>query len=386
MTLTKLLAGALALVLVAGMTSPALATLDLTSDGVFTGNGAGGVGVSSDGCGTNSPPCNIQQDVPAGATILKAYLYASTWAVNVPVTASVDISLDGNTKTLPALPNNDFVVTANGHDLGSYRTDVTTDVATALGIDSGHVFSVNDGVNLNTGNVDGVGLVIVYRTNTLPSDTSVLIFDGGLSASPATQTLSFGSPVDTTDPDFSAEMRLAIGFSAQGTAGSPVCGGSLQMDSQVDVNGIRLTSCAGNLDDGDAFQNGALFTIGGVGDDLNNPSNPFQRAGEANSSTVNDDERYDISSFIENGDTHLDFDTINTSTDDLVFLSILAFKGVIVDMNPTPQQQVAGELLPIDNTALLIGGLSSMSVFMIPAVAGIAGAAVYLVKYRTNKE
>jgi hypothetical protein len=51
-----------------------------------------------------------------------------------------------------------------------------------------------------------------------------------------------------------------------------------------------------------------------------------------------------------------------------------------------PQQQVAGELLPLDSSALLIGGLSSMSVFMIPAVAGIAGAAVYLVKYRANKE
>ena len=46
---------------------------------------------------------------------------------------------------------------------------------------------------------------------------------------------------------------------------------------------------------------------------------------------------------------------------------------------PTP---VAGELIPLDSTALLIGGLSSMSVFMIPAVAGIAGAAVYLVKFR----
>ena len=50
------------------------------------------------------------------------------------------------------------------------------------------------------------------------------------------------------------------------------------------------------------------------------------------------------------------------------------------------QQQVAGELLPLDSTALLIGGLSSMSVWMIPSIAGIAGAAVYLVKYRANKE
>jgi hypothetical protein len=47
---------------------------------------------------------------------------------------------------------------------------------------------------------------------------------------------------------------------------------------------------------------------------------------------------------------------------------------------------VAGELLPLDNTALVLAGLSSMTPWMIPAVAGIAGAAVYLVKYRTNKE
>jgi hypothetical protein len=46
---------------------------------------------------------------------------------------------------------------------------------------------------------------------------------------------------------------------------------------------------------------------------------------------------------------------------------------------------VAGQLLPLDSTALLIGGLSSMSVFMIPAVAGIAGAAVYLVKFRARE-
>jgi len=49
-------------------------------------------------------------------------------------------------------------------------------------------------------------------------------------------------------------------------------------------------------------------------------------------------------------------------------------------------QLVAGQLLPLDSTALLIGGLTSMSVWMIPAVAGIAGAGIYLVKFRANKE
>jgi len=47
---------------------------------------------------------------------------------------------------------------------------------------------------------------------------------------------------------------------------------------------------------------------------------------------------------------------------------------------------VAGELLSLDTTALVIGGLASSAVWMIPAVAGIAGAGIYLVKLRTNRD
>jgi len=47
---------------------------------------------------------------------------------------------------------------------------------------------------------------------------------------------------------------------------------------------------------------------------------------------------------------------------------------------------VAGELLSIDSSALVIGGLASSAVWMIPAVAGIAGAGIYLVKSRTNRD
>jgi len=43
---------------------------------------------------------------------------------------------------------------------------------------------------------------------------------------------------------------------------------------------------------------------------------------------------------------------------------------------------VAGQLLPLDSTALMIAGLASMSVWMIPTVLGLAGAGVYLVKFR----
>ena len=52
---------------------------------------------------------------------------------------------------------------------------------------------------------------------------------------------------------------------------------------------------------------------------------------------------------------------------------------------PFCQEQVAGELLPLDNTSLVIAGLTSMSVWMVPAVVGLAGAGVYLVKCRANR-
>jgi hypothetical protein len=46
------------------------------------------------------------------------------------------------------------------------------------------------------------------------------------------------------------------------------------------------------------------------------------------------------------------------------------------------QPQVAGELLSLDTSALMIAGLTSMSVWMIPTVLGLAGVGVYLVKFR----
>jgi len=45
-------------------------------------------------------------------------------------------------------------------------------------------------------------------------------------------------------------------------------------------------------------------------------------------------------------------------------------------------QQIAGELLAIDTKALFLAGVQSMTVWMVPAVAGLAGAGVYLVKFR----
>jgi len=63
--------------------------------------------------------------------------------------------------------------------------------------------------------------------------------------------------------------------------------------------------------------------------------------------------------------------------------------GCLFEPNPDPicqppPEQVAGELLPLDSTALFLAGIQSMTVWMIPTVLGLAGAGVYLVKYRAR--
>jgi len=47
---------------------------------------------------------------------------------------------------------------------------------------------------------------------------------------------------------------------------------------------------------------------------------------------------------------------------------------------------VGGEFQSIDSTALMIAGLQSSAIWMLPALAGLAGAGFYLIKFRTNKE
>jgi choice-of-anchor C domain-containing protein len=50
------------------------------------------------------------------------------------------------------------------------------------------------------------------------------------------------------------------------------------------------------------------------------------------------------------------------------------------------QATVAGELLPLNTTALFISGITSSAIWMIPTLAGIAGAGVYFIRTRTHEE
>ena len=59
--------------------------------------------------------------------------------------------------------------------------------------------------------------------------------------------------------------------------------------------------------------------------------------------------------------------------------------GVVEFIDCNQVIPVAGELLSLDNSALMIAGLSSM-IWIAPVVAGLAGAGLYLVKFRANRD
>ena len=64
-------------------------------------------------------------------------------------------------------------------------------------------------------------------------------------------------------------------------------------------------------------------------------------------------------------------------------LCVVAKKSPIIINGPGP---VGGEFLPIDSTALMLAGLQSSAIWMLPILAGAAGIGAYYIKTRMNKD
>jgi hypothetical protein len=90
-------------------------------------------------------------------------------------------------------------------------------------------------------------------------------------------------------------------------------------------------------------------------------------------------------SIVAGGPGEYDFELIVTTKDTAPLPIAASSMKVIVGSEP-PTVPVTGELLPLDSTALVIAGLAGSAVWMIPTLAGIAGAGIYLVKLRANRD
>lgn len=287
----------------------------ITTSYQFNGNG----NWSIDAVGSNgSPTGTVQAYVPVGSTVVQAFLYSSKIAGQ---TAAPTVSLAGQTYT-PA----NFTALGINNGLQAWRADVTTQMQSLIGGGSASTFSFLVNEN-DTFNVDGEVLAIIY-SNPGEQERTIAFLDGFASSAGDTTTVNFAGPVDTTIAGFEALLSLGIGYSA---------GEQLSQTSTVDVSigNRRLTSSAGGYDDG-LLNNGALITVGGLGDNSANPNNP-------GSSQSPDDELYNLAQgnnldstpFLLNGTSSFSLRTANPSGDDLVF-----FVGINVTAQANVNQTV----------------------------------------------
>lgn len=299
--------------------TPAMAGLNLFQQ--FTGL----YGLSTDGGGSTGGTYTVSAFVPTGATVVGAWLYQTNYNFgNVP--GPYGITLDGNAVTFGAPVVNNTACCG----LFSARANVTGLVAPTINGGPGGTYNFTIGEALSSGSsaTDGTALVVVYQDPSLTSVSTIAILDGFSAVEGDSFTFNSAEALDPSVAGFFAELRLGIGFSAN------------NQSSTVDVNGTRISTNAGNNDDG-ALANGALITVGGNDD----PFSPFL---PAYSGANRDSERYNLVPYIDLGDTSIVVRTANASRDDNIFLAAFVVNA---------EGRVVGPVIPEPATwALMIAG------------------------------
>ncbi|MCA2618482.1 MULTISPECIES: PEP-CTERM sorting domain-containing protein [unclassified Microcystis] len=258
--------------------------------------------LSIDGFGSLSNSGIIQANIPTGSTIKRAYLYAtSVWNMSPVYGVTFNGTLLPLTSATILSPDQNLATTA--------RWDVTNIINSSFtgGLQD---FSIVENGPMPTN--DGAVLVVAYSNPSTQGFTSVIL-DGELSTGGDTVQFDFDSPY--TGGDFL--VSLASSYSLQPS------GQFTQIDVTTNsTNNRRLSTSAGGQDDGEGA-NGALITVGGIGDD---PANPGPFASSFDGPRI-DDEYYNLAlgnsdnaaPFISPGDTFLRLTTQNPSNDDNVF-------------------------------------------------------------------
>ncbi|WP_420456079.1 Ig-like domain-containing protein [Rubrivirga sp.] len=273
-------------------------------DPVITETGL--ISASIDGCGTTAPTCITDVEKPAGATVRRAYLAASTsFSATIP---------DGGITINGAPVTWDDTDSGLGGFFNTYGSDVTAIVQPIVDAAPAGTVALTIGES-NTSRIDGSSLVVVFDDPSVTTGSTVVIAFGAQDTGGDTFNITLGGPFDDATQDIT--MSLAIGFSFQDAA---------DQFSIIDVNGERLTSSAGGDDDAVNVNpaNGALYTVGGLGDD---PANPADPDGGPEGDPRTDDELYTLDPFIDEGDTQIVVFSSNPSDDDIIHLATFIIEG-----------------------------------------------------------
>lgn len=273
--------------------------------------------LSVDATGAINAPSTVQVQKPAAdATVAKAFLMASSYGRLGLGTGAV--SLDGDDVSWMATD----VAAAFGFPtyFNMALADVTGIVRNKINRASPGLinFRVRENFNENADQgIDGAILAVVFNTPSDAQKRSIVLLFGGLPASGEAFDVTLAKPIDPSRGNARADMGVGISFSYQ-----------LQRANQatrISVNGRRITSAAGGQDDGDASaqSNGAIITVGGVGDSNKNPRN----ANAAPRKPTSDDELYSLLPFITKTTKSIKVEAVNTTDDNNLFFAWLDLSG-----------------------------------------------------------
>lgn len=275
-------------------------------------NETGLISVSIDGLGMRATSGNIQVDKPAGATVRSAYLAsASTGYTDYVFFGPLTDYYKNVGVRLLGVPITWDIITPSSIYSWNHWADVTSIVKPV--VDAAGPGIVNLQVQeTNEFYVEGEILAVIFDDPGAAAESTVVLAFGAQAISGDTFAIGLAEPIDLSDPNLVLDFSLGISYGYQPT----------NQVSLVDVNGQRLTSSAGGQDDGVPY-NGALITVGGIGDDFSVNPPPYGSA----SNPRYDDEAYNLIPFVEDGDTSIVVDTINPSNDDNIFFAALQLSG-----------------------------------------------------------
>jgi hypothetical protein len=269
----------------------------------------GNYSISADGAGSYDPYLiRVNKPSPV-ATVFKAYLMAAS-------TGFSGFNIPNGCMTLNGLPINWNVTIPNSISSYNHYADVTGIIAAIINPAGAGITNLTV-TECNYADIDGIALLVVFADPAAPQKTVVIMF-GALSTAGDNFALTLGTPIDPAAPGATLDMGLGISFGWELTG----------QFSIIDINTVRLTSSAGGYDDwtGSNLWNGALMTVGGIGDVNANPPDPYL----SDTPTRYDDELYSLLPFITNTTTNILVNTVNPSNDDNIFMAYFEISGAAI--------------------------------------------------------
>jgi hypothetical protein len=273
----------------------------------------GFVRLSVDGVGMREQTGLVQIEKPAGARVRRAFLAAASAGLSGRQLVDGDVTVEEQ-------PVSWLISTPSSINSWNHWAEVTSLVAPKLDDAEPGLVEVSIG-EVDSSGIDGQILAVIFDDVDRTTMSTVVLLFGAQQVQGDTFNVRLSDPVDLENPLYRLDLSLGIAF------GYVERQFRLQR-SLVDVNGQRMTSSAGGFDDGFPA-NGALLTVGGVGDGTENPP-PDELAPDAPDNSRFDDELYDLRPFTQTGDTELTAFTINPTNDDNIFFSALFATGAAV--------------------------------------------------------